>query len=158
MHLSFILIETQWPTKQCKSQIELYHLPLTRSIGSGSSSTRPREPEGHKRNSDPKSPEPSSSYPERNWNPRIKPKPRAPNSIHTDFERLLVEQFLDHACKSSSLSLPIVLASIEFAMDAFGSFFQSSNRKGWSYDSLNNFRQISPAVQSHLKRVRFSLP
>lgn len=42
-------------------------------------------------------------------------------------------------------------------MDAFASFFQSSNRNGWSYDSLKNFRQISPAVQSHLKLVYLSL-
>jgi hypothetical protein len=25
---------------------------------------------------------------------------------------------------------------------------------GWSYDSLKNFRQITPAVQTHLKLVR----
>ncbi|XP_030533503.1 bax inhibitor 1-like [Rhodamnia argentea] len=42
-------------------------------------------------------------------------------------------------------------------MDAFASFFQSSNRNGWSYDSLKNFRQISPVVQSHLKQVYLSL-
>lgn len=42
-------------------------------------------------------------------------------------------------------------------MDAFASFFQSSNSNGWSYDSLKNFRQISPVVQSHLKQVYLSL-
>lgn len=41
-------------------------------------------------------------------------------------------------------------------MDAFASLFQSSG-KGWSHDSLKNFRQISPAVQSHLKNVYLSL-
>uniref|UniRef100_A0A166F975 Uncharacterized protein n=1 Tax=Daucus carota subsp. sativus TaxID=79200 RepID=A0A166F975_DAUCS len=41
-------------------------------------------------------------------------------------------------------------------MDAFGSFFesQSSSRNSWSYDSLKNFRQISPTVQNHLKQVK----
>lgn len=40
-------------------------------------------------------------------------------------------------------------------MDAFASFFesQSSGRNNWSYDSLKNFRQISPTVQNHLKQV-----
>ncbi|KAL1830021.1 hypothetical protein DCAR_0209422 [Daucus carota subsp. sativus] len=44
-------------------------------------------------------------------------------------------------------------------MDAFGSFFesQSSSRNSWSYDSLKNFRQISPTVQNHLKQVYLSL-
>ncbi|KAF8027348.1 hypothetical protein BT93_E0294 [Corymbia citriodora subsp. variegata] len=42
-------------------------------------------------------------------------------------------------------------------MDGFASLFQSSNRKAWSYESLQNFRQISPAVQAHLKNVYLSL-
>ncbi|KAL6979789.1 Bax inhibitor 1 [Sarracenia purpurea var. burkii] len=44
-------------------------------------------------------------------------------------------------------------------MDAFSSFFesQSSSRNSWSYDSLKNFRQISPIVQTHLKQVYLSL-
>lgn len=44
-------------------------------------------------------------------------------------------------------------------MDAFSSFFesQSSSRNSWSYDSLKNFRQISPTVQNHLKQVYLSL-
>ncbi|KAK9275406.1 hypothetical protein L1049_022670 [Liquidambar formosana] len=44
-------------------------------------------------------------------------------------------------------------------MDSFTSFFQSqsSSRHGWSYDSLKNFRQISPVVQTHLKHVYFTL-
>ncbi|KAL4029449.1 hypothetical protein IC575_007660 [Cucumis melo] len=44
-------------------------------------------------------------------------------------------------------------------MDAFSSFFdsQSGSRTRWSYDSLKNFRQISPAVQSHLQRVYLTL-
>uniref|UniRef100_A0A1J3DWY8 Bax inhibitor 1 n=1 Tax=Noccaea caerulescens TaxID=107243 RepID=A0A1J3DWY8_NOCCA len=43
-------------------------------------------------------------------------------------------------------------------MDAFSSFFDSQpGSKSWSYDSLNNFRQISPAVQNHLKRVYLTL-
>jgi hypothetical protein len=36
------------------------------------------------------------------------------------------------------------------------SFFDSQpGSRSWSYDSLKNFRQISPAVQNHLKRVSF---
>ncbi|KAG7542484.1 Bax inhibitor 1-related [Arabidopsis thaliana x Arabidopsis arenosa] len=42
-------------------------------------------------------------------------------------------------------------------MEAFSSFFDSQNRRSWSYDSLKNFRQISPAVQNHLKRVYLTL-
>ncbi|KAE9596750.1 hypothetical protein Lal_00007683 [Lupinus albus] len=40
-------------------------------------------------------------------------------------------------------------------MDAFTSYFDSSNR--WNYDTLKNFRQISPVVQNHLKQVYFTL-
>lgn len=29
---------------------------------------------------------------------------------------------------------------------------------GWGYDSLKNFRQITPAVQTHLKLVRVPHP
>ncbi|KAG8382441.1 hypothetical protein BUALT_Bualt05G0077600 [Buddleja alternifolia] len=41
-------------------------------------------------------------------------------------------------------------------MDSFTSFFdsQSSRNHRWSYDSLKNFRQISPAVQHHLKKQK----
>ncbi|KAK1273441.1 Bax inhibitor 1 [Acorus gramineus] len=44
-------------------------------------------------------------------------------------------------------------------MESFTSFFeaQSSSRGGWTYESLKNFRQISPAVQSHLKKVYLTL-
>lgn len=44
-------------------------------------------------------------------------------------------------------------------MEAFSSFFesQSGSRNSWSYDSLKNFRQISPVVQNHLKQVYLSL-
>ncbi|XP_047337821.1 bax inhibitor 1-like [Impatiens glandulifera] len=44
-------------------------------------------------------------------------------------------------------------------METFSSFFeaQSSPRTGWSYESLKNFRQISPSVQNHLKQVYLSL-
>ncbi|KAK1286366.1 Bax inhibitor 1 [Acorus calamus] len=44
-------------------------------------------------------------------------------------------------------------------MDSFSSFFeaQSSSRGGWTHESLKNFRQISPVVQSHLKRVYLTL-
>uniref|UniRef100_A0A1J3IG00 Bax inhibitor 1 n=1 Tax=Noccaea caerulescens TaxID=107243 RepID=A0A1J3IG00_NOCCA len=43
-------------------------------------------------------------------------------------------------------------------MDAFSSFFDSQpGSKSWNYDSLKNFRQISPAVQNHLKRVYLTL-
>lgn len=38
-------------------------------------------------------------------------------------------------------------------MDAFYST-SSAAASGWGYDSLKNFREISPAVQSHLKLVR----
>ncbi|KAL6550320.1 Bax inhibitor 1 [Orobanche minor] len=39
-------------------------------------------------------------------------------------------------------------------MDSFSSFFDSQffSRNRWSYDLLKNFRQISPVVQTHLKR------
>ncbi|KAB8879436.1 hypothetical protein FH972_026791 [Carpinus fangiana] len=42
-------------------------------------------------------------------------------------------------------------------MDAFSSFFssQSSSRNRWSYDSLKNLGQISPAVEIHLKQTLF---
>ncbi|KAI4377932.1 hypothetical protein MLD38_015485 [Melastoma candidum] len=40
-------------------------------------------------------------------------------------------------------------------MDAFATLFQSGGRNGW--DSLKNFRQISPVVQSHLKQVYLTL-
>ncbi|KAL2348200.1 hypothetical protein Fmac_002200 [Flemingia macrophylla] len=40
-------------------------------------------------------------------------------------------------------------------MDAFNSFFDSRNR--WNYDTLKNFREISPFVQNHLKQVYFTL-
>ncbi|KAK7309076.1 hypothetical protein RJT34_05525 [Clitoria ternatea] len=40
-------------------------------------------------------------------------------------------------------------------MDSFTSFFDSRNR--WNYDTLKNFRQISPSVQNHLKQVYFTL-
>ncbi|KAL6519446.1 Bax inhibitor 1 [Orobanche gracilis] len=44
-------------------------------------------------------------------------------------------------------------------MDSFSSFVDSqfSSRNRWSYDSLKNFRQISPVVQTHLKQVYLSL-
>ncbi|XP_020231227.1 bax inhibitor 1 [Cajanus cajan] len=34
---------------------------------------------------------------------------------------------------------------------------QSSSRSRWSYDTLKNFREISPLVQNHIKRVYFTL-
>ncbi|QCD81382.1 bax inhibitor 1-like [Vigna unguiculata] len=34
---------------------------------------------------------------------------------------------------------------------------QSSSRSRWSYDTLKNFREISPVVQNHIKRVYFTL-
>ncbi|XVF51839.1 hypothetical protein PTKIN_Ptkin04bG0216500 [Pterospermum kingtungense] len=42
-------------------------------------------------------------------------------------------------------------------MDAFSSFFDSQSRSNWSYDTLKNFLQISPIVQTHLKRVYLTL-
>ncbi|KAI3828920.1 hypothetical protein L1987_03031 [Smallanthus sonchifolius] len=46
-------------------------------------------------------------------------------------------------------------------MESFSSFFdsqpQSASRNSWTYDSLKNFRQISPVVQSHLKQVYLTL-
>ncbi|KAG6383207.1 hypothetical protein SASPL_157044 [Salvia splendens] len=44
-------------------------------------------------------------------------------------------------------------------MDSFSSFFDSqfSSRHRWNYNSLKNFRQISPLVQTHLKQVYLSL-
>ncbi|KAF2282732.1 hypothetical protein P3X46_016474 [Hevea brasiliensis] len=44
-------------------------------------------------------------------------------------------------------------------MDSFASFFdsQSASRNRWTYDSLKNFRQISPVVQAHLKQVYLTL-
>ncbi|KAF6157290.1 hypothetical protein GIB67_004228 [Kingdonia uniflora] len=41
-------------------------------------------------------------------------------------------------------------------MEAFSSFVDSTRRR-WNYDSLKNFRQISPVVQNHLKLVYLSL-
>ncbi|KAB9148297.1 hypothetical protein FH972_026982 [Carpinus fangiana] len=45
-------------------------------------------------------------------------------------------------------------------MDVFSSFFssQSSLRNRWSYDSLKNLGQISPAVQTHLTGKRIVKP
>ncbi|KAI5328053.1 hypothetical protein PRUPE_5G058500 [Prunus persica] len=44
-------------------------------------------------------------------------------------------------------------------MDAFTSFFdsQTSSRNRWNFESLKNFRQISPVVQNHLKLVYLTL-
>ncbi|XP_004148360.1 bax inhibitor 1 [Cucumis sativus] len=44
-------------------------------------------------------------------------------------------------------------------MDAFSSFFDSQqpSTNPWTYDSLKNFRQISPVVQSHLHQVYLTL-
>ncbi|PON64620.1 Bax inhibitor 1-related [Parasponia andersonii] len=44
-------------------------------------------------------------------------------------------------------------------MDALASFFdfQTGSANRWSYDSLKNFRQISPVVQAHLKQVYLTL-
>ncbi|KAA8522171.1 hypothetical protein F0562_012844 [Nyssa sinensis] len=44
-------------------------------------------------------------------------------------------------------------------MESFSSFFESQSSSGnsWSYDSLKNFRQISPIVQTHLKQVYLAL-
>ncbi|KAL3817975.1 hypothetical protein ACJIZ3_003880 [Penstemon smallii] len=45
-------------------------------------------------------------------------------------------------------------------MESFTSFFDSQtgpSRNRWSYDSLKNFRQISPVVQTHLKQVYLAL-
>ncbi|KAL3499722.1 hypothetical protein ACH5RR_038815 [Cinchona calisaya] len=42
-------------------------------------------------------------------------------------------------------------------MEGFTSFFEASRRSGWSYESLKNFRQISPVVQTHLKQVYLTL-
>ncbi|KAJ0242660.1 Bax inhibitor 1 [Hirschfeldia incana] len=43
-------------------------------------------------------------------------------------------------------------------MDSFSSFFDSQpGSRSWRYDSLKNLRQISPAVQNHLKRVYLTL-
>ncbi|KAI9087061.1 hypothetical protein K1719_031022 [Acacia pycnantha] len=44
-------------------------------------------------------------------------------------------------------------------MDAFTSFFdsQSSSRNRWNYNTLKNFREISPVVQNHIKQVYLAL-
>ncbi|KAF5735121.1 hypothetical protein HS088_TW15G00621 [Tripterygium wilfordii] len=44
-------------------------------------------------------------------------------------------------------------------MDTFSAFFdsRSASRGGWTSDTLKNFRQISPLVQTHLKQVYLSL-
>ncbi|KHG18582.1 Bax inhibitor 1 -like protein [Gossypium arboreum] len=42
-------------------------------------------------------------------------------------------------------------------MDSFSSFFDSQSRTHWSYSTFKNFSQISPLVQSHLKRVYLTL-
>lgn len=46
-------------------------------------------------------------------------------------------------------------------MESFSSFFDSQSRSAprssWTYDSLKNFREISPVVQTHLKQVYLAL-
>ncbi|KAI5655782.1 hypothetical protein M9H77_32969 [Catharanthus roseus] len=44
-------------------------------------------------------------------------------------------------------------------MEGFSSYFETQSTSGsrWSYDSLKNFRQISPVVQNHLKQVYLTL-
>ncbi|CAH9091898.1 unnamed protein product [Cuscuta epithymum] len=42
-------------------------------------------------------------------------------------------------------------------MEGFTSFFNPESPNRWSYDSLKNFRQISPIVQNHLKQVYLAL-
>ncbi|KAG4206363.1 hypothetical protein ERO13_A03G004800v2 [Gossypium hirsutum] len=42
-------------------------------------------------------------------------------------------------------------------MDSFSSFFDYQSRTHWSYSTFKNFSQISPLVQSHLKRVYLTL-
>ncbi|GLT91133.1 hypothetical protein SLE2022_090360 [Rubroshorea leprosula] len=42
-------------------------------------------------------------------------------------------------------------------MDAFTSFFDSQSRGCWRYDTLSDFSQISPIVQTHLKKVYLTL-
>ncbi|CAA2950093.1 bax inhibitor 1-like [Olea europaea subsp. europaea] len=44
-------------------------------------------------------------------------------------------------------------------METFASFFDSQSASGnrWNYNSLKNFRQISPVVQTHLIQVYVSL-
>ncbi|VFQ85785.1 unnamed protein product [Cuscuta campestris] len=42
-------------------------------------------------------------------------------------------------------------------MESFASYVNPESRNRWNYDSLKNFRQISPVVQNHLKQVYLSL-
>jgi hypothetical protein len=42
-------------------------------------------------------------------------------------------------------------------MDAFYSSSSAAYGAGWGHDSLKNFRQITPAVQTHLKLVYLTL-
>ncbi|MBA0862267.1 hypothetical protein Goshw_006499 [Gossypium schwendimanii] len=42
-------------------------------------------------------------------------------------------------------------------MGTFSSFFDSQSRSQWNYNTLKNFRQISPIVQTHLKKVYTTL-
>jgi hypothetical protein len=68
-----------------------------------------------------------------------------------------LRRFLSHSLSPPSLGLSLSLRTsvCSKAMDAFSSFFgsQSSSRNRWSYDSLKNLGQISPAVEIHLKQV-----
>ena len=63
----------------------------------------------------------------------------------------VVEDFSN--CNSIPLREFCCVRDLKAIMDAFSSFFDSSSRR-WNYDTLKNFRQISPAVQNHLKQVR----
>ncbi|OMP07243.1 Bax inhibitor 1-related protein [Corchorus olitorius] len=42
-------------------------------------------------------------------------------------------------------------------MEAFSSVFGAVSSSNWNYEALKNFREISPKVQSHLKRVYLTL-
>ncbi|CAJ1943258.1 unnamed protein product [Sphenostylis stenocarpa] len=52
--------------------------------------------------------------------------------------------------------LPLTRYDSLFSMEAFFNS-QSSSRSRWSYDTLKNFREISPVVRNHIKRVYFTL-
>jgi hypothetical protein len=79
------------------------------------------------------------------------------SAIHPLNGSLSLHRFLSHSLSPPSPGPSLSLRKSVFskAMDALSSFFgsQSSSRNRWSYDSLKNLGQISPAIQTHLKQV-----
>jgi hypothetical protein len=58
-----------------------------------------------------------------------------------------------HRFLSHSLSPPLSGLSLSLRTSVCSKAMDASSRNRWSYDSLKNLGQISPAVQIHLKQV-----